>query len=44
MLVKTIKECSLSLLTYGSLNNVVEAVYMQHLMGVEGVIVDFVER
>ncbi|CAM8988776.1 unnamed protein product [Rhodiola kirilowii] len=44
MLVKTIKECSLSLLTYGSLNNVVEAVYMQHLMGVEGVIVDFVEE
>ncbi|CAM8898566.1 unnamed protein product [Rhodiola kirilowii] len=43
-LVKSIKDCGLSLLTYGSLNNVVEAVYMQHVMGVEGVIVDFVEE
>ncbi|OVA17425.1 Glycerophosphoryl diester phosphodiesterase [Macleaya cordata] len=40
--VSRIKEAHLSLLTYGQLNNVPEAVYMQYLMGVEGVIVDFV--
>ncbi|KAI4375218.1 hypothetical protein MLD38_013115 [Melastoma candidum] len=34
--VTKIKESKLSLLTYGKLNNVVEAVYMQHLMGIEG--------
>ncbi|KAF9607324.1 hypothetical protein IFM89_033912 [Coptis chinensis] len=39
-----IKESNLSLLTYGQLNNVPEAVYMQHLMGVNGVIVDFVKE
>ncbi|GFS34361.1 PLC-like phosphodiesterases superfamily protein [Actinidia rufa] len=39
-----IKEAKLSLLTYGQLNNVPEAVYMQHLMGVEGVIVDLVQE
>ncbi|KAB2610087.1 glycerophosphodiester phosphodiesterase GDE1-like [Pyrus ussuriensis x Pyrus communis] len=39
-----IKEAKLSLLTYGKLNNVPEAVYMQHLMGIEGVIVDFVKE
>ncbi|KAG2255393.1 hypothetical protein Bca52824_074687 [Brassica carinata] len=34
---------TLSLMTYGKLNNVAEAVYMQHLMGIEGVMVDHVE-
>ncbi|XP_027770903.1 glycerophosphodiester phosphodiesterase GDPD1, chloroplastic-like isoform X2 [Solanum pennellii] len=43
-LVNKIKESKLSLLTYGKLNNVPEAVYMQHLMGIDGVIVDFVEQ
>ncbi|XVF13868.1 hypothetical protein REPUB_Repub09cG0006100 [Reevesia pubescens] len=42
--VPKIKESKLSLLTYGKLNNVPEAVYMQHLMGIEGVIVDFVQE
>ncbi|KAL3526261.1 hypothetical protein ACH5RR_010917 [Cinchona calisaya] len=42
--VNKIKESKLSLLTYGKLNNVPEAVYLQHLMGVEGVIVDLVEE
>lgn len=41
-LIAKMKEAKLSLLTYGKLNNVVEAVYLQHLMGVEGVIVDLV--
>uniref|UniRef100_A0A8I6XYN3 glycerophosphodiester phosphodiesterase n=1 Tax=Hordeum vulgare subsp. vulgare TaxID=112509 RepID=A0A8I6XYN3_HORVV len=40
--IPMIKEADLSLLTYGTLNNVPEAVYMQHLMGVNGVIVDLV--
>ncbi|MCL7024336.1 hypothetical protein MKW94_009358 [Papaver nudicaule] len=40
--VSRIKDANLSLLSYGQLNNVAEAVYMQYLMGVEGVIVDFV--
>ncbi|CAL9014872.1 unnamed protein product [Prunus brigantina] len=39
-----IKEAKLSLLTYGKLNNVAEAVYMQYLMGIEGVIVDHVQE
>jgi glycerophosphodiester phosphodiesterase len=43
-LVNKIKESKLSLMTYGKLNNVAEAVYMQHLMGIEGVIVDHVEE
>ncbi|KAL2903787.1 Glycerophosphodiester phosphodiesterase GDPD1 chloroplastic [Bienertia sinuspersici] len=43
-MVAKIKESNLSLITYGQLNNVPEAVYMQHLMGVEGVIVDFVQE
>ncbi|XP_048502544.1 glycerophosphodiester phosphodiesterase GDPD1, chloroplastic isoform X2 [Beta vulgaris subsp. vulgaris] len=43
-MVSWIKESKLSLITYGQLNNVPEAVYMQHLMGVEGVIVDFVHH
>ncbi|CAM0904870.1 unnamed protein product [Alopecurus aequalis] len=42
--VTMVKEAGLSLLTYGVLNNVPEAVYMQHLMGVDGVIVDLVEE
>ncbi|KAK9927539.1 hypothetical protein M0R45_024720 [Rubus argutus] len=42
--VTKIKDSKLSLLTYGKLNNVAEAVYMQHLMGIEGVIVDFVQE
>ncbi|KAK9120163.1 hypothetical protein Scep_018256 [Stephania cephalantha] len=42
--IAKIKESSLSLLTYGQLNNVPEAVYMQHLIGVDGVIVDFVRE
>lgn len=42
--VSKIKEAKLALLTYGKLNNVPEAVYMQHLMGVEGVIVDLVKE
>ncbi|XWS32602.1 hypothetical protein CRYUN_Cryun22dG0003900 [Craigia yunnanensis] len=42
--VPKIKESNLCLLTYGKLNNVPEAVYMQHLMGIDGVIVDFVKE
>ncbi|MED6191660.1 Glycerophosphodiester phosphodiesterase gdpd2 [Stylosanthes scabra] len=43
--VREIKECSkLCLFTYGKLNNAPEAVYMQHLMGIDGVIVDFVKE
>uniref|UniRef100_A0ACD5Y8E2 Uncharacterized protein n=1 Tax=Avena sativa TaxID=4498 RepID=A0ACD5Y8E2_AVESA len=38
------KESNLALLTYGQLNNVWEAVYLQYLMGVNGVIVDLVEE
>ncbi|KAF3786275.1 Glycerophosphodiester phosphodiesterase [Nymphaea thermarum] len=40
--IPRIKEANLGILTYGQLNNVSEAVYMQHLMDVDGVIVDFV--
>lgn len=42
--VSKIKDSKLSLLTYGSLNNVPESVYLQHLMGIDGVIVDFVQE
>ncbi|XP_010436048.1 PREDICTED: glycerophosphodiester phosphodiesterase GDPD2 [Camelina sativa] len=42
--IAKIKESNLSLLTYGKLNNVGEAVYMQYVMGIDGVIVDFVEE
>ncbi|KAL5213040.1 hypothetical protein ABZP36_023887 [Zizania latifolia] len=42
--VPKIKDANLSLLTYGALNNVPEAVYMQHLLGVNGVIVDLVQE
>lgn len=40
--INRIKESNLSLITYGQPNNVPEVVYMQYLMGIEGVIVDFV--
>ncbi|KAI3929501.1 hypothetical protein MKX01_025669 [Papaver californicum] len=43
-MVSKIKESNLSLLSYGQLNNVAEAVYMQHIMGVDGVIVDLVQE
>ncbi|KAK1318395.1 hypothetical protein QJS10_CPB04g00189 [Acorus calamus] len=43
-MIQRIKEANLNLLTYGQLNNVTEAVYMQHLMGIDGVIVDLVEE
>uniref|UniRef100_A0A2N9HNE5 glycerophosphodiester phosphodiesterase n=1 Tax=Fagus sylvatica TaxID=28930 RepID=A0A2N9HNE5_FAGSY len=39
-----IKEAKLSLLSYGKLNNVPEAVYLQNLMGIDGVIVDLVKE
>ncbi|KAI3799288.1 hypothetical protein L1987_34581 [Smallanthus sonchifolius] len=42
--VREIKESSLSLLTYGKLNNFPETVHVQRLMGVDGVIVDLVEE
>ncbi|KAI3666058.1 hypothetical protein L6452_44696 [Arctium lappa] len=44
MVVREIKDSNLSLLTYGKLNNVPEAVQVQYLMGVEGVIVDLVQE
>lgn len=42
--ISRIKESNLVLMTYGQLNNVPEAVYMQHLMGINGVIVDLVHE
>ncbi|XP_059656603.1 glycerophosphodiester phosphodiesterase GDPD1, chloroplastic-like [Cornus florida] len=42
--ITKIKESKLSLLTYGQLNNVPEVVYAQHLIGVDGVIVDLVQE
>ncbi|XP_019431945.1 PREDICTED: glycerophosphodiester phosphodiesterase GDPD1, chloroplastic-like [Lupinus angustifolius] len=42
--VTKIKESEISLLTYGSLNNVPKVVCMQHLMGIDGVIVDLVQE
>ncbi|XP_011013865.1 PREDICTED: glycerophosphodiester phosphodiesterase GDPD1, chloroplastic-like isoform X2 [Populus euphratica] len=42
--VSKIKDAKLSLVTYGKLNNVSEAVYIQHLMGIDGVIVDLVQE
>ncbi|OEL38453.1 Glycerophosphodiester phosphodiesterase GDPD2 [Dichanthelium oligosanthes] len=38
------EEAKLSLMTYGQLNNVPEVVYVQHLMGVDGVVVDLVRE
>ncbi|CAA7041606.1 unnamed protein product [Microthlaspi erraticum] len=40
--ITRVKDSNLSLISYGQLNNVVEVVYLQYLMGVEGVIVDMV--
>ncbi|KAF8111642.1 hypothetical protein N665_0073s0003 [Sinapis alba] len=40
--ITRVKDSKLSLISYGQLNNVVEVVYLQYLMGVEGVIVDMV--
>ncbi|KAF3323604.1 glycerophosphodiester phosphodiesterase gde1-like protein [Carex littledalei] len=42
--IHKIKEANLTLLTYGVLNNVPEAVYMQHVLGINGVIVDLVQE
>lgn len=42
--VREIKESNLSFFTYGQLNNIPEAVHIQYLMGVEGVIVDLVQE
>lgn len=42
--VPRIKESKLSLMSYGQFNNVPEVVYMQHLMGVDGVIVDLIQE
>ncbi|XP_074275184.1 glycerophosphodiester phosphodiesterase GDPD1, chloroplastic-like [Silene latifolia] len=41
--VSKVKEAKLLLFTYGTLNNVPESVYLQHLMGIDAVIVDFVQ-
>ncbi|TVU04902.1 hypothetical protein EJB05_48046, partial [Eragrostis curvula] len=38
------QESNLALLTYGQLNNVSEAVYVQYLIGINGVIVDMVKE
>ncbi|XP_006363786.2 glycerophosphodiester phosphodiesterase GDPD3-like [Solanum tuberosum] len=43
-MIAKIKESNLSLMTYGQLNNEKEVVYLQYMMGVDGVIVDFVEE
>ncbi|KAF3501491.1 hypothetical protein F2Q69_00041486 [Brassica cretica] len=40
--ITRVKDSKLSLISYGQLNNVVEVVYLQNLLGVEGVIVDMV--
>ncbi|KAK4760497.1 hypothetical protein SAY87_005390 [Trapa incisa] len=42
--VALIKESCLSFITYGQLNNIPEVVYMQHRIGVGGVIVDLVKE
>ncbi|XP_078156475.1 glycerophosphodiester phosphodiesterase GDPD1, chloroplastic-like [Carex rostrata] len=42
--IHKIKEANLALVTYGVLNNVPEAVYMQHVLGINGVIVDLVQE
>ncbi|XVE50058.1 hypothetical protein DITRI_Ditri01bG0131100 [Diplodiscus trichospermus] len=42
--VGRINDSRLSLITYGQLNNLAEVVYMQHVMGVEGVIVVLVKE
>ncbi|KAH0939174.1 hypothetical protein HID58_006635, partial [Brassica napus] len=40
--VQRVQDSKLSLISYGQLNNAVEVIYLQYLMGVEGVIVDMV--
>ncbi|CAK9324856.1 unnamed protein product [Citrullus colocynthis] len=42
--VDKIRNAGLSLITYGQLNNLPEVVYVQRLLGVEGVIVDLVQE
>ncbi|KAK8965621.1 hypothetical protein KSP40_PGU021138 [Platanthera guangdongensis] len=42
--VAGIKKAKLSLLTYGGLNNTAEVVYMQYMMGIDGVIADRVKE
>ncbi|CAO2207412.1 unnamed protein product [Urochloa humidicola] len=42
--VVSAQDSNLALLTYGQLNNVWEVVYVQYLMGINGVIVDRVEE
>ena len=42
--ISEVKELGFGLLTYGQLNNVAEVVFLQHLMGVDGVIVDRVRE
>lgn len=42
--IPKIKKSDLCLLTYGQLNNVPETVYIQNLIGIDGVIVDFVRE
>ncbi|XLT06102.1 hypothetical protein HN51_044851, partial [Arachis hypogaea] len=44
--LRKIKECSnkLCLFIYGKLSNVLKAIYMQHLMKIDGVIVDLVKE
>ncbi|PKA59982.1 hypothetical protein AXF42_Ash009666 [Apostasia shenzhenica] len=42
--VAGIKEAELRLLTYGDLNNKAEVVYLQRMMGIDGVIVDRVQE
>ncbi|XP_022145210.1 LOW QUALITY PROTEIN: glycerophosphodiester phosphodiesterase GDPD1, chloroplastic-like [Momordica charantia] len=41
--VERIRNSGLSLITYGKLNNISDVVYVQRLLGVEGVIVDLVQ-
>ncbi|XP_009590043.1 glycerophosphodiester phosphodiesterase GDPD3-like isoform X1 [Nicotiana tomentosiformis] len=43
-MIAKIKESNLSILTYGQPNNEQEVVHLQYMMGVEGVIVDFVKE
>ncbi|CAN7043103.1 unnamed protein product [Brassica rapa subsp. trilocularis] len=42
--VQRVQDSKLSLISYGQLNNAVEVIYLQYLMGVEGVIVDMVKE
>ncbi|CAN8267742.1 unnamed protein product [Cochlearia groenlandica] len=40
--IARLKDSNLSVISYGQLNNVLEVIYLQYMMGVEGVIVDLV--